>query len=93
VLLFRTDSVPDITEIYAVEQPQQANGGPSQFTRQYFEALRSETSVFTEAYATVNDVKLRADGRLMKVNLVSASFFRVVGVNPMIGRALSAAGR
>ena len=27
VLLLRTDSVPDITEIYAVKQPQQANGG------------------------------------------------------------------
>ena len=26
VLLFRTDSVPDITEIYAIERPPQANG-------------------------------------------------------------------
>jgi len=91
VLLFRTDSVPDITEIYAVEQPQQANGGPSQFTRQYFEALRSDTNVFTEVYAAVNELDLRVDGRMMAVNLVSASFFRVVRVNPIMGRALSAA--
>jgi predicted permease len=91
VLLFRTDSVPDITAIYAVATPQQANGGPSQFTRQRFEALRSETNVFTEAYAALTGVKLRVDGRMMAVNLVSASFFRVVNVNPMIGRALSAA--
>ena len=81
VMLFRTDSVPDITEIYAVERLQQANG-LSTFTRQHFEALRSDTNVFTEAYAKVNDVDLRVDGRMMSVNLVSASFFQVVRVNP-----------
>ena len=91
VLMFRTDSVPDVTEIYAVERPQQANEELSKFTRQRFEALRSDTNVFTEAYAKVNDVDLRVDGRMMSVNLVSASFFRVVSVNPLIGRALSAA--
>ena len=91
VLLFRTDSVPDITEIYAVQRPQQANDDLSKFTRQRFEALRSDTNVFTEAYAKLNDVDLRVDGRMMAVNLVSASFFRVVGVNPIMGRALSAA--
>ena len=91
VLLFRTDSVPDITEIYAVARPQQANGDLSKFSRQRFEALRSETNVFTEAYAVLNQVNLRVDGRMMAVNLVSASFFRVVSVNPIMGRALSAA--
>src|SRR5918993_3309997 len=91
VMLFRTDSVPDITEVYAVDRPQQANDDLSTFTRQSFEALRSETNVFTEAYAALNDVDLRVDGRVMAVNLVSASFFRVVGVNPIMGRALSAA--
>ena len=46
VLLFRTDSVPNVTEIYAVERPQQANADLSTFTRQHFEALRSGTNVF-----------------------------------------------
>src|SRR5688572_23525584 len=91
VLLFRTDAVPDITEIYSVERPQQANDGLSTFTRRHFDALRSETNVFTEAYAKLNDVDLRVDGRMMSVNLVSASFFPVVSVNPIMGRALSAA--
>ena len=91
VLLFRTDSVPDITEVYAVERPQQANGDLPKFTRQRFDALRSDTNVFTEVYAAVNDVDLRVDGRMMAVNLVSSGFFRVVRVNPIIGRALSAA--
>ena len=91
VLMFRTDSVPDVTEVYAVERPQQANEDLSKFTRQRFEALRSDTNVFTEAYAKVNNVDLRVDGRTMAVNLVSASFFRLVSVNPIMGRALSAA--
>ena len=91
VLLFRTDSVPDVTEIYAVERPQQASDGLSTFTRPRFAALRSETNVFTESYAKLNDVDLRVDGRMMSVNLVTASFFRVVSVNPNIGRALNAA--
>src|SRR5687768_7586218 len=73
-LLFRTDSVPAITEIYAVDRPQQANDDLSKFTRQRFEALRSDTNVFTEAYAALNGVNLRVDGRMMAVNLVSASF-------------------
>ena len=90
VLLFKTDSVPDVTEIYSVERPQQANGDLSKFTRQRFDALRSDTSVFAEAYAKRNDVHLRVDGRMMAVNLVSASFFRVVRVSPIMGRALSA---
>jgi predicted permease len=91
VLLFRTDSVPDVAEIYSVERPQQANEDLSKFTRQRFEALRSDTNVFTEAYAALNNVDLRVDGRTMAVNVVSASFFRVVGVNPIMGRALDAA--
>jgi predicted permease len=91
VLLFKTDTVPDVTEIYSVERPQQANGGMAKFTRQQFEALRSDTNVFTDAYAALNEIDRRIDGRMMAVNLVSASFFRVVRVNPIIGRALSAA--
>ena len=38
----------------------------------------------------MNDVDLRVDGRMISVNLVSASFFRVVSVNPIMGRALDA---
>ncbi|HEX6162521.1 MAG TPA: ABC transporter permease [Vicinamibacterales bacterium] len=89
VLIFRTDTVPDVNEIYAVERPQQANGG--QFTRPTFEALRSDTNVFTDAYAKLNDVDLRVDGRMMSINLVSAGFFQVVNMSPVLGRALAAA--
>jgi predicted permease len=91
VLLFRADTVPGVNEIYAVQRPQQAGDGLLTFTRPRFEALRSETSVFTDAYAALNEVDLRVDGRTMNVNLVSASFFSVASVNPIMGRALSAA--
>jgi predicted permease len=90
-MLFRHDAVPDIAAIYAVERPEQAEGDGALFTRPRFEALRLETNVFTAAYATVTDVDLRVDGRVMAVNLVSASFFDVVGVRPVMGRALNAA--
>lgn len=90
VMLFRTDEVPNVTEIYAVARPQQAGTDLAKFTRPRFEALRADTHVFTDAYAALNELDLRVDGRLMAVNLVSASFFRVVGVNPVMGRPLSA---
>ena len=90
-LLFRRDAVPDITRIYAVERPRQANGDLSLFTRPRFEALRRETSVFTDVYATLTEIDLRVDGRMMAVNLVSASFFDVVGVRPAMGRAFGPA--
>jgi len=89
-LLFRVDAVPDIAQMYAVERPQQKGGGRPLFTRARFEALRSETGVFTDAYALVGNVDLRVDGRTMAVNLVSGSFFGVVGVNPAFGRPFGA---
>ncbi|HEX8026883.1 MAG TPA: ABC transporter permease [Vicinamibacterales bacterium] len=92
VMVFRTDAVPDVTEIYSVERPlQEVNEELSKFTRQRFEVLRSDTDVFTESFAALNNVDLRVDGRVMAVNLVSSSFFQVVRVNPIMGRALDAA--
>ena len=89
--LFRVDTVPDITAIYAVERPQQANGDRSLFTRPQFRGLATDTNVFTDAYAAVNDIDLRVDGRMMAVTLVSGSFFHVVGVRSVLGRALAPA--
>src|SRR6187549_3116242 len=56
--LFRADSVPDISEMYGVERPRLANGDQSPFTRPAFDALRRETSVFTDVYANVGDIDL-----------------------------------
>ena len=48
-------------------------------------------SVFTDAYAAVSEIDLRVDGRVMAVTLVTGNFFQVVGVNAVMGRALSPA--
>ena len=90
-LIFRPDNVPDIRQMYAVQRPPQANGGQSPFTRPVFEAMRSETSVFTDAYAAVDEIDLRVDGRMMAVTLVTGNFFQVVRVKPVMGRALTPA--
>jgi predicted permease len=89
--LFRVDSVPDIDQMYAVEHAQQANGERLPFTRPAFEALRRETSVFTDAYAAVGDIDLRVDGRMMSASLVTGNFFSVLRVGPALGRALGPA--
>jgi predicted permease len=91
VFLFRVDSVPHISEMYAVERPRLANGDQSLFTRPRFEALRRETSVFTDVYAAVSDIDLRVDGRTMSATLVTGRFFHVVGRDPVMGRALAPA--
>jgi predicted permease len=87
--VFRVDAVPGVTDMYTVERPRLANGDRSLFTRPRFEALRAETSAFADAYAALPDIDLRVDGRIMAVTLVTGNFFQVVGVNPVMGRALS----
>jgi predicted permease len=89
--LFRLDAVPDIGQMYGVERARTADGEPSIFTRPAFEALRRETSVFTDAYAAVSDIDLRVDGRMMSASLVTGNFFQVVAVDPVVGRALAPA--
>src|SRR6476619_2220851 len=86
--LFRVDTVPDISAMYGVERPR-ANGDRSLLTRPQFEALRKETRVFTDAYASLHDIDLRVDGQTMAVTLVSGNFFQAVGVRSVLGRTLA----
>jgi predicted permease len=87
--LFRVDRVPGVNQFYAVRRAEGSDRAP--LTRPRFEAMRRETSVFTDAYAEVSDIDLRVDARVMAVTLVSGNFFDVAGVRPSIGRALTAA--
>jgi putative ABC transport system permease protein len=88
-LLFRVDQVPDIGEMYQVQRTQLADGGDaSLLTGPMFDAMRADTHVFTDAYATVPEIDLHVDGRRMAVTLVTGNFFQVVRVYPFIGRAL-----
>src|SRR5690349_16291503 len=88
-LIFRVDQVPDVDRMYSVERT--GNDGRSLWTRPMFEAMRSGTHVFADAYATVPGVDLHLDGRTMAVTLVSGNFFRVVRVNPIMGRPILSA--
>lgn len=86
--LFRVDTVPDISAMYAVERPR-TDGDRAPLTRPQFEALRQETRVFTDAYASLHDIDLRVDGQMMAVTLVSGNFFEVVSVKSVLGRTLA----
>jgi hypothetical protein len=91
MFLFHVDAVPDISDMYAVERQRLDDGSRSLFTRPGFDVLRSENAVFADAYAAVPGIQLRVDGRIMKGTLVTGNFFDVVGVKPVIGRALAPA--
>ena len=61
------------------------------FTRPQYEALRRETSVFTDAFAMLPDIDSRIDGRMMAGTLVTGNFFQVLGVGAALGRTLTPA--
>jgi predicted permease len=90
-LLFHGDQVPNVHEMFAVERPRTSDGEPQGFTRAQFDALRRETTVFTDAYGIVSDIDSRLDGRRMSGTFVTGNFFQVLGVNAAIGRALTPA--
>ncbi len=90
-LVFRVDQVPGVDEIYEVQRAQVATGDGVPLTRPVFEAIRADTHVFTDAFATVPEIDLHVDGRIMAVTLVTGNFFDVVRVKPIMGRALMAA--
>ncbi len=88
-LLFRVDGVPDVHEMFTVERTRTSDGAPLRFTREQFDALRRETTVFADAYAELSDVGSYVDGRLMFGTFVTGNFFQVVRVSPAIGRPLT----
>jgi predicted permease len=90
-LLFRVDAVPNVHEMFAVERPRTSDGEHQGFTRAQFDALRRETSIFTDAYAQLSNVDSLVDGRVMFGTFVTGNFFHVVGVSAALGRALTPA--
>ena len=86
--IFRVDIVPDIDQMYAVEKPRLPDDVKDLFPRAQFDAMRSDAAVFIDAYATVPDIDVRVDGKMMAVVLVTGNFFDVVRVTPMMGRAI-----
>jgi predicted permease len=88
-LLFNVDQVPNIHQMFGVERPRTSEDA-KRFTRAEFDALRRETSVFTDSYAE-SGIDSRVDGRPSEGTLVTGNFFQVLGVSAAIGRTLTPA--
>jgi predicted permease len=87
--LFRVDAVHNPNELFAVQRlPQPGANVWLPFTRPHYEALRRETSVFTDALAMLRGVQTRIDGRASRGTLVTGNFFQVLGVGAARGRTL-----
>jgi len=91
VFLFRVDNVPNIHEMFGVERPRTAEGDLVPLTRPVYDALRRETSVFTDVFAMVAETDSRVNGRTMGGSLVTGNFFQVLGVGAVRGRVLTPA--
>ena len=93
MFFLRVDAVRSPGELFAVERrasrDDASEGIP--FRRADYEAMRRETSVFTEAFAMQNpgDPNLtRVEGRSAIAVLVTGNFFQVLGVQAALGRVL-----
>jgi predicted permease len=85
----RTDAVRSPGELFAVERRTNSGGDVSlPFTWPEYDAMRRETSVFTDAFAMLRPVRTRIDGRLATSALVTGNFFQVLGVQAALGRPL-----
>ena len=91
VFLFRTDNVPNVHELYAVERPRNADGDLVRLTRPLYDAIRRETGVFADVFAMVPETDSRVNGRTMGGSLVTGNFFQVLGVGAAMGRVLTPA--
>lgn len=91
LFLFRVDDVPGVGEMYRVERTQSADDNQQVFTRPAFDALKAETSVFADAYASLSDIDVRVDGRTLSVVLVTSNFLDVLHVQPVMGRGFTPA--
>ena len=90
IFLLRVDAVRSPGELFSVEMEQRI--GPDNepdvvFTRPDYDAMRRETSVFTDAFAMLWNTA-RIDGRSAVTALVTGNFFQVLGVQAALGRPL-----
>jgi predicted permease len=88
IAMFRVDAVRNPGELFGVERPRTPDDNRVLFTQPEYEALRRETSVFTDAFAMLGRARSRVEGRLISGTLVTGNFFQVLGVSAARGRAL-----
>jgi predicted permease len=89
-LFLRVDAVHNPGELFAVTRPAPLGDDASMpFTRAEYEALRRETSVFTDVVAMVRSIETRIEGRPVSATLVTGNFFQVLGVQAALGRTFT----
>jgi predicted permease len=86
MIFLRVDAVRSPGELFAVER--EGPRAEAAFTRLEYEAMRRETSVFTDALAMLRRVGTRMEGRPVSSTLVTGNFFQVLGVQAALGRTL-----
>ena len=91
VLFLRADAVRGPGELFAVALEQRT--GPDTdpqavLTWSDYDAMRRETSVFTDAAAMIDLTLTRIDGRLAAADFVTGNFFQVLGAQAARGRPL-----
>ena len=91
LLLFRIDQVPNVHEMFAVQRPATAGGQSQELTRDEFDELRRDTTIFSGAYAQVADVYSFVEGRPMFGTFITGNAFHVLGVHAAMGRVLTPA--
>ncbi len=89
---FQVDAVRNPDELFAVERLERA-GSRSEvpFSRSEYEAIRRETTVFTDVAAARPSFPTRIDGRAAVGMFVSGNFFDMLGVTAACGRTLTEA--
>jgi hypothetical protein len=89
-IFLRADAVRSPGELFAVERRTGPGADASlPFTWPEYDALRRETSVFTDAFAMLRPVRTRIEGRVSNSDLVTGNFFQVLGVQAALGRPLT----
>ena len=92
-IFLRADAVRNPAELFEVRRADRPGATQTwvAMVRGDYEGLLRDTGVFTDAFAMVENVESRIDGRLVSGTLVTGNFFHVLGVNAAVGRTLSPA--
>ena len=87
--IFRVDDVRNPDQLFAVERLRSADAPPERFTREQYETLVRETTVFADAFAKTPEIAAWIEGTRLEGPLVTGNFFDVLGVSAARGRTLT----
>ena len=91
LFFLRVDAVRNPGELFAVELERSTDAGTDErvsLARPEYDAMRRETSVFTDMAAMLDGGPPHVEGRLARSFLVTGNFFQVLGVQAALGRPL-----